>query len=122
MLLTDFDILLYDFVCACVPRVRGHMCTMTEVRGQMFLRCHPSFFLRHGHIYWLEVFWLDKAIKPQVNVCLCLPSTRVTDKEPSHELTWVLKTELRSSCLYSMYFADWAIFQALSSFESLLMI
>lgn len=42
LILTFFP--LYDFVCACVPHVRGHMCTTTEARGQMFLRCQSSFF------------------------------------------------------------------------------
>lgn len=70
--------ILYVRVSMCM----GDMCTIMEARDQhqMFLRCHPAFvlFLRQGHIRWLEVFWLDKDSKPQV----CLPWTRVTDREP----------------------------------------
>lgn len=56
------------------------------------------------------------------SVCLCCPSTRTANKEPSQQLTWVLRPELKSSWLLACAVLTGLPLKPSLSFESLLMI
>ena len=68
----------------------GYMCAIMEVRGQ-----HQVLFPNGVLIIRDRVIFID--LKFTGSVCVCCPSTRIANKEPLHQLTWVLRTELKSS-------------------------
>lgn len=107
---------LCGYTCVC-----GYMCSVRvrrlEIKLGLFLRSHPSHFLRHGFfLTWNSLNGLGLVTsEPQGCPCVHFHSAGITSMHqyscPQHPLFKIRMVEIKfkSSCLYSKHLSDMTI-------------